>query len=74
MQISIEIPDKLAKELKSKYTKSQQKEILKEIIEKNIKKELKHKKDPFIEWLMKPVKSKNKARNISEKHNKYIYI
>ena len=75
MQITVDIPDKLAKKFNKKFKPTQRKKIIEEFIENKINGSKKYKEDTFIKWLMKPVKriDKDKVNNVSENHDDYIY-
>lgn len=75
MQITVRLPDKIGKKFKKKYTPTQQEKRIKEMVEKDVNGDSLSEKDPFIEWLMKPAKRKDKSkdRNVSENHDEYIY-
>ncbi len=74
MQITVEISDKLGKELK-KITNKQnnQEEIVKKAISEKVERIKKFQNDPFTKWILnKNTKIKDKS-DVSANHDKYLY-
>ncbi|GEM_PF-2351102 len=75
MQISIELPDKLAKELDSLYKeKDKQKNIIQQAIKEKLERIKRVQKDPFIKWLLNDSKKISSGlTDVSVNHDKYLY-
>lgn len=75
MQITIDIPETLARDLKKIYKqKDQQKKLINEAVKEKIQHIKKTKKDPFIKWLLNPTKDLSSGlTDISVNHDKYLY-
>lgn len=74
MQITVEISDKLGRELK-KITKEKnnQKEVIKEAIGEKIERIKKFQNDPFTKWILKKKTGIEDKPDVSVNHDKYLY-
>jgi len=75
MQIAIELPNRLAKELKSLYKeKDEQKNIIQQAIKEKLERLKKIQNDPFIRWLLDDSKKTSSGlTDVSVNHDKYLY-
>ena len=71
MQITIDIPDKIAKKFNKKFKPIERKKMIKQAVQEKIINEIKLEEDPFFKWADKPIKCKEK--DLAKNHDKYLY-
>lgn len=73
MQVVIELPDKIAKDLKHLYkNKKDQERVLREAVRERIKRIKQFRNDPFVKWLMNEKNTFKGPRDASKNHDKYL--